>query len=302
MQANAQSINIKTINKTDEKLLYKKKLIAIEKRELWFQRIFLWIFIAIIFFPILCVIGASLGTGDSFFTGTIFTETMTLDNYKEIFTSSTTDFTGAFIRTFIVCGAVGGLQIIMTVTAAYAISRMRFKGRKYGLLSLLILQMFPSTMTISAIYYIVSSLELQGSMIALIFFLAGGSAFNVWLLKNYMDGIPKELDESAKVDGATHNQIFIKIILPLAKPMIAVMFFFSVQGTYNEFIISNMILNTPETQTIMCLLRSFINGNFNQHWTIFAAGSVVSSIPLVILFMFLQKYIEKGLVAGAVKG
>ena len=212
------------------------------------------------------------------------------------------DFIGAFGRSGIVCVLVGLIQILMTVTAAYAISRMRFKGRKYGLLSLLILQMFPSTMTIAAVYYIVAELQLEGSIIALVIFLAGGSAFNVWLLKNFIDGLPRELDDAAKVDGASHWTIFTKIIFPLARPMIAVMFFFSIQGTYNEYIFSNMILDTDETQTIMCLLRSYINGQFNQHWTTFAAGSVLAAIPLVILFMSLQKYIEKGLVAGAVKG
>jgi ABC-type maltose transport systems, permease component len=293
---------MKLITNLLAKLNIAKNLTGFEKKELWFQRLFIWISIIIIFFPILCVIGASLGTGDAFFNGTIIPEKITFNNYIEIFTSDSTDFIGAFGRTFVVCAGVGIIQIVMTVTAAYAVSRMRFKGRKYGLLSLLILQMFPSTMTISAIYAIVSQFELQGNMLVLILFLAGGSAFNVWLLKNFMDGIPRELDESAKVDGATHWQIFTKIILPLTRPMIAVMFFFSVQGTYNEFILSNMILNTPETQTIMCLLRSFISGNFNRHWTIFAAGSIVASIPLVVLFMCLQKFIEKGLVAGAVKG
>lgn len=303
MQANAVQLNINEIdNESISKIKYCKKLTGFEKKELWFQRLFIWISIIIIFFPILCVIGASLGTGDAFFNGTIIPEKITFNNYIEIFTSDSTDFIGAFGRTFVVCAGVGIIQIVMTVTASYAVSRMRFKGRKYGLLSLLILQMFPSTMTISAIYAIVSQFELQGNMLVLILFLAGGSAFNVWLLKNFMDGIPRELDESAKVDGATHWQIFTKIILPLTRPMIAVMFFFSVQGTYNEFILSNMILNTPETQTIMCLLRSFISGNFNRHWTIFAAGSIVASIPLVVLFMCLQKFIEKGLVAGAVKG
>jgi arabinogalactan oligomer/maltooligosaccharide transport system permease protein len=303
MQVNAAQLDINEINNESiTKIKYCKKLTGFEKRELWLQRVFIWISIAVIFFPILCVIGASLGTGDAFFNGTVIPEKITFNNYIEIFTSDSTDFIGAFGRTFIVCAGVGIIQIVMTVTAAYAVSRMRFKGRKYGLFSLLILQMFPSTMTISAIYAIVSQFELQGNMLVLILFLAGGSAFNVWLLKNFMDGIPRELDESAKVDGASHWQIFTRIIFPLSKPMIAVMFFFSVQGTYNEFILSNMILNTPETQTIMCLLRSFITGNFNRHWTIFAAGSIVASVPLVILFMCLQKYIEKGLVAGAVKG
>ena len=303
MQANAVQLDVNEINNESiSKIKYCKKLTGFEKKELWFQRLFIWISIAVIFFPILCVIGASLGTGDAFFNGTIIPEKITFNNYIEIFTSDSTDFIGAFGRTFAVCAGVGIIQIVMTVTASYAVSRMRFKGRKYGLLSLLILQMFPSTMTISAIYAIVSQFELQGNMLVLILFLAGGSAFNVWLLKNFMDGIPRELDESAKVDGATHWQIFTKIILPLTRPMIAVMFFFSVQGTYNEFILSNMILNTPETQTIMCLLRSFISGNFNRHWTIFAAGSIVASIPLIVLFMCLQKFIEKGLVAGAVKG
>ncbi|MDD6770692.1 sugar ABC transporter permease [Inconstantimicrobium porci] len=300
MQSNLSSNLINTSSK--EKLKYKKKLTGFEKRELWLQRVFIWICIAIVFFPIVSIIGASLGPGDSFFSGSILPKEISLDNYKDVIMGNNADFIGAFGRSCIVCVLVGLIQILMTVTAAYAISRMRFKGRKYGLLSLLILQMFPSTMTIAAVYYIVAELQLEGSIIALVIFLAGGSAFNVWLLKNFIDGLPRELDDAAKVDGASHWTIFTKIIFPLARPMIAVMFFFSIQGTYNEYIFSNMILDTDETQTIMCLLRSYINGQFNQHWTTFAAGSVLAAIPLVILFMSLQKYIEKGLVAGAVKG
>lgn len=283
-------------------LKYKKRISNREKRALWVSRVFLWLSIIIILFPIAYIIGISLAPGDTLYSGSIFPKKLTLVNYKAILNGSELDFTGAFMRTCIVCLGVGVIQILMTATSAYAISKMRFKGRKHGLLSILILQMFPSTMTISAIYGIVSNYELQGKLWVLILVLSGGSAFNVWLLKNFMDGIPAELDEAAKVDGATHWQSFTKIILPLARPMILVMFFFSVQGTYNEFVFSNMILDTPESQTIMPLLRSFITGQYDTRWTIFAAGSVLASIPLVILFALLQKNIEQGLTSGAVKG
>ncbi|GKX67251.1 sugar ABC transporter permease [Inconstantimicrobium mannanitabidum] len=303
MAMNNLQTNINTNQSSPQlDLKYKKRLSGREKRELWLQRVFIWLSIIIVVFPVVYIIGISFSKGNAITMDTVFPKELTLDNYKTILSGEKLDFKGAFLRTCIVCAGVGLLQIVMTATSAYAVSKMKFKGRKYGLFSLLILQMFPATMTVSAIFAIVNGHDLQGQLWVLILVLAGGSAFNVWLLKNFMDGIPKELDEAAKVDGASEWQIFTKIILPLARPMIAVMFFFSVQGTYNEFIMSNMILNDPDSQTIMPLLRSYINGQYDTNWTVFAAGSVLASIPLVILFAFLQKYIESGLVAGAVKG
>ena len=133
------------------------------------------------------------------------------------------------------CLIVAAIQLAMTSLAAYAFSRLRFTGRKYGLMSLLVLQVFPSSMAVAGYYILIYEFGLVDSNAALIFVLAGGSAYNIWLLKSYIDGLPKELDEAAMVDGATHFQVFRKIILPLAAPQLAVIFLFSFIATYSEY-------------------------------------------------------------------
>lgn len=290
------------MKKNNNQLIYKKRLKPREVRTLWLSRIFLWISICIIMFPVIWVVGASLSPGDAFFSGDLFPSSLSLSNYKEIFTSTDLNFLNSAKNSAILCFSVAVLQVFLTATSAYAFSRMKFKGRKYGLMSLLILQMFPAMMAIPAIMATLYKYELIDKLWPLIILFAAGSAFNVWLLKGFMDGIPRELDEAAKVDGASHFQIFSRIILPLAKPMIAVMFFFSIVGTYNEFIISSIALKSPDTYTIIVTLQSFISGKFDKHWPQFAAGSLIASLPLMILFMVMQKFIEKGLTAGAVKG
>ena len=283
-------------------LIYKKRLKPYEVRSLWLSRIFIWISIILTIFPVMWILGASLSGGDTFFSGALFPKHITFQNYKDVLAGTNVNFLGSLKTSFIVCTAVSIIQIIMTSTAAYAFSRMRFIGRKNGLMSLLILQMFPSMMSVSAIYTIMYKLNLIDNIWALVLLLAAGSAFNVWLLKGFIDGLPIELDEAAKVDGATHFQIFWKIIMPLSKPMVAVMFFFSFQGAYNEYAISSVALKALDGQTVVVTLRSFVNQKFNQNWTQFSAASILASIPLIIIFMLLQKFMEKGLASGAIKG
>ena len=138
--------------------------------------------------------------------------------------------------------------------------------------------------------------------LALILVLAGGSAFNIWLLKSYIDSIPVELDEAAKIDGAGDFQIFLRIILPLALPQIVVIFLFSFIATYSEYVITSIFLQTPGKATLAIGLQSFITNQFAAHWTLFSAAAVLSSLPIMIIFMLLQKYIQNGLIAGGVKG
>lgn len=132
--------------------------------------------------------------------------------------------------------------------------------------------------------------------------LAAGSAFNIWLLKSYMDGIPKELDEAAFVDGAGHFTTFFRIVLPLATPELVVIFLFSFIGTYSEYVISSVFLQSPGNFTLAIGLQSFITNQFAAHWTLFAAAAVLASLPIMLIFMMLQKYIQNGLTAGGVKG
>lgn len=279
---------------------FPSKITPHEKRTLWISRIIIWISIIVIMFPALWIIMSSFSSGDSFFLSSLFPKKLSIDHYKELFKE--TDFGIWVFNSLKMCFLVAIIQLTLTSLAAYAFSRMRFRGRKYGLMTLLTLQVFPNSMAISGYYILIYKFGLVDNAGALIFVLAGGSAFNIWLLKTYIDGIPKELDEAAMVDGAGHFTVFYKIILPLATPQLAVIFLFSFIATYSEYVISSVFLQNPEQMTLALGLQSFIADQFAAHWTLFAAAAVISSLPVMIVFMLLQKYIQNGLVSGGVKG
>ena len=281
-------------------VVQKEKLTATEKRNLWMSRVIIWIAIIVIMFPALWIIMSSFSAGDSFFMSSLFPQKFSFQNYIDLFQE--TKFTLWVFNSLKMCLTVALFQLAITALAAYAFSRLRFTGRKFGLMTLLVMQVFPSSMALSGYYIMIYKFGLVDSSIALILVLAGGSAFNIWLLKSYIDGIPVELDEAALVDGAGSFTVFSKIILPLAVPQLVVIFLFSFIGTYSEYIISSVFLQTPGKMTLALGLQSFITNQFAAHWTLFSAAAVLSSIPIMIVFMALQKYIQNGLVAGGVKG
>jgi arabinogalactan oligomer/maltooligosaccharide transport system permease protein len=277
-----------------------KRLSSSELRTLWGSRIVIWLTIIAITFPVLWIVMSSFSAGDSFFLSSLFPKKLSTAHYVELFQK--TDFVIWVWNSLKMCFLVAMIQLILTSLAAYAFSRLRFTGRKYGLMTLLVLQVFPSSMAISGYYILIYKFGLVDSLFTLIFVLAGGSAFNIWLLKSYMDGIPKELDEAAMVDGAGHFTVFYKIILPLAAPQLTVIFLFSFIATYSEYVISSVFLQNPGKMTLALGLQSFISDQFAAHWTLFSAAAVLSSLPIMIVFMALQRYIQNGLVAGGVKG
>lgn len=280
--------------------IYKERLTRGEKINLWVSRIFIWIVILITLFPVFSVVTASMNKGDVFFSTSILPKEWTLVNYTKVIKD--TDFLVWVKNSLILCTSVSVIQIIMTAFAAYAFGRMKFVGRKNGLMTLLILQMFPNMMALPAILGIAYKYHFMDQMWGLVILLAGGNAFNIWLLKGYLDSIPKELDEAAMVDGASYWKVFTKIILPLSRPMIAVIFLFSFIGVYSEFIFTSALMKAREHQTLATGLKTFIENQFSAHWTQYSAAAIMASLPIMIIFMLLQKYIAKGLTAGAVKG
>ncbi len=278
----------------------KERLSTSESRILWISRVIIWITIVVIMFPALWIVMSSFSAGDSFFLSSLFPKKLSLEHYVELFKE--TDFVLWVWNSLKMCLLVAVIQLILTSLAAYAFSKLRFTGRKYGLMTLLILQVFPNSMAVSGYYILVYKFGLADSSLALILVLAGGSAFNIWLLKSYMDGIPVELDEAAMVDGAGNFTVFYKIILPLALPQLVVIFLFSFIATYSEYVISSVFLQNPHKMTLALGLQSFITNQFAAHWTLFSAAAVISSIPIMVVFMALQKYIQNGLSVGGVKG
>lgn len=203
----------------------------------------------------------------------------------------------------IVAAATTVVGVAMACTAAYAFSRFKFPGRRAGLMSFLVSQMFPGTLTLIPLYIIIVQwLQLGSSWIGLILVYAATSIpFCVWMLKGYFDTIPRELEESALIDGASPARIFFQIVLPLAKPAVAVTALFSFMTGWNEFILAATFMDKETMYTAPVGLRFFVSG-FSEQWGFFAAGAIIVSIPVVVLFMFLQKYLVSGLTAGAVKG
>lgn len=279
---------------------YKEKLAPSDMRTLWISRIVIWVVMVLVIFPALWIVMSSFSAGDSFFLSSLFPKKLSTQHYRELFTE--TNFMMWVGNSLKLCFIVAIIQLILTSLAAYAFSRLRFTGRKYGLMALLVLQVFPSSMAVAGYYILIYKFGLVDSNLALVFVLAGGSAFNIWLLKSYMDGIPYELDEAAMVDGANQFQVFYKIVMPLAIPELAVLFLFSFIATYSEYVITSIFLQTPGKMTLALGLQSFISDQFAAHWTMFSAAAVISSLPIMIVFMCLQRYIQNGLVAGGVKG
>src|SRR5829696_5112134 len=196
----------------------------------------------------------------------------------------------------------GALSMFISACAAYAYSRFRFRGRRMGLLGLLLIQMFPQFLAIVTLYLMFTTITDYYPRIGfntpwslIILYLGGALGVNTWLMKGFLDTIPKDLDESARVDGATHAQIFFGIILPLITPILAVTGLLGFIGYVNEFLIANVFLTHPESKTLVA-------GERNNNFGVFAAGAVLAAIPTVLLFQILQRFIVGGLTTGAVKG
>jgi arabinogalactan oligomer/maltooligosaccharide transport system permease protein len=226
---------------------------------------------------------------------------LSVANFVDVFTDQ--PFGRWLFNSTVVAAATTVVGVFLASTAGYAFSRFRFPGRRAGLMSFLVSQMFPGTLMLIPLYIIIVEwLNLGSSFIGLILvYSTTAIPFCVWMLKGYFDTIPRELEESAIMDGASPATIFIRIVLPLAKPAVAVTALFSFMTAWNEFILAATLMNEESAYTAPVGLRFFVSG-FSEQWGYFAAGALIAAIPVVALFMFLQKYLISGLTAGAVKG
>lgn len=219
-----------------------------------------------------------------------------------------------FLNSLIVSVVVAFFTVLLAAAAAYAFSRLRFKGRRPGVLGLLLIQMFPASLAFVAIYLMVDLLSDtfpaigSGTIAAIILFYLGGAlGANAWLIKGFFDTIPRDLDESAQIDGATHNQTFFRIILPLAAPVLAIIFLLSFIASQGEFLVASVVMfgkdiSSPDVTAAVGLRGLLAGDRYDLRWGPFAIGSVILALPVVALFQFLQRYIVSGITAGAVKG
>jgi arabinogalactan oligomer/maltooligosaccharide transport system permease protein len=257
----------------------------------------------IIIYPVLWIIGSSLNPGNSLSGSTMIPEKATLDHYRELFNPAKSDYLIWYWNTLKICTLTMIMAVTMIALMGYSFSRYRFIGRKNGLMLFLILQMVPNFAALIAIYVLGLVTGLLDTHLALILIYVGGLLpMNTWLAKGYFDTIPKELDESARMDGAGHFRIFWQIILPLAKPILAVIALFSFITPFTDFILARIILRSEEKFTLAVGLYDLVAKNFGAEFTKFAAGAVLIAIPIALLFLSLQRFLISGLTAGGVKG
>lgn len=265
--------------------------------------LFFLIMFIIIAYPLFWAIMMSINPGTNMLVTDLFPKNPTLEHYKWLFTSPNSDYLLWYKNSLIIAVANAVGSVVITSLIAYAFSRYKFIGRKYGLYMFLLLQMFPALMGMVALYILLNTIGLTDSLLGLLLIYLGGQIpFNAWLVKGYFDTITKELDEAAKIDGAGHLRVFWTIMLPLAKPILAVVALFNFMAPFMDFLLPRIVLTSPENFTLALGLFNFISDQFSTNFTRFAAGAILIAVPIALVFLFLQRYLISGLTAGGTKG
>ena len=258
-------------------------------------------------FPIVFVLSAALNPLGTLSSTSAVPTGASLGNFGNLLAD--TDFARWFGNSVLIAGVSALASVFLSALAAYAFSRMRFRGRRIGLLALLLIQMFPQFLAIVAIFLMFSTITDLWPAIGfnqawglILLYLGGALGVNTWLMKGFFDTVPRELDESATMDGASHAQTFFRILLPLVAPILAVTGLLAFIGTVNEFLIANVFLTDTGAKTLSVGMYGLVAGERNNNFGMFCAGTLLTAVPTVLVFQFLQRYIVNGLTAGAVKG
>ena len=258
--------------------------------------------------PILFVVSAALNPLGTLSSSRLVPSGVSLGNFTKLLRD--TNFGQWFLNSVIIAGTASGVAVFVSALAAYVFSRRRFRGRRTGLLSLLLIQMFPQFLAVVAIFLMFATITDYWPAIGfntwwglVLLYLGGALGVGTWLMKGFFDTVPRELDESATVDGAGHAQVFFRILLPLVAPVLAVTGLLAFISTINEFIFANIFLTDASAKTLSVGLWGLVAAEQrNTNFGMFCAGTLLTAIPTVLVFQSLQRYIVEGLTSGAVKG
>ncbi|KQQ66093.1 sugar ABC transporter permease [Microbacterium sp. Leaf320] len=260
-------------------------------------------------FPLLYVVSASLNPRGTLTGSNQLFSAFGFDSYVRILSDPQNPYGLWFLNTLLIAVVTGAVTVFIGALAAYAFSRMRFAGRRIGLVTIVVVQMFPQLLAVVAIFLLMSTLGDWFPAIGLnthtgliLVYLGGALGVNTYLMYGFFNTLPMELDEAARIDGAGHARIFFTMILPLVAPILAVVALLSFIGTVNEYVIASVMLVDVEQQTLVVGLTKLVANPRYADWSAFSAGAVMAAIPVMILFLFLQRYIVGGLTAGATKG
>jgi len=254
----------------------------------------------IILFPVIWIVGSSFGNTISLDQSKPIPDDPTIRNYLNLI--STTNYVRWYKNTFFVASVNMIFSIMVSTLTSYAFARFSFKGKKAGLLTILVLQMFPSFLGMTAIYILFLNFNLLDNLLGLaLIYIAGQIPYNTWLMKGYMQNIPKSLDEAALIDGAGKFKVFYKIIIPLAFPMITFIAVSTFMAPWMDYILPRLLISSDHKKTLAIGLFELINNEMNANFTMFAAGAVLVAVPITLLYMSLQKFLIHGVTAGASK-
>ncbi len=281
-------------------------------RVLWKHAV-IWVMLLWVLFPLIWIIIASFDPRGILVSQSIIPPEWSLKHYLDLFSTPTQPFGIWLWNSIYVSLITSVLAVLLCSLAAYAFSRYRFRGRRGGLLTLLILQMFPQLLAFVALYVLlqdITKIPVLGDLIGfnthagLIFvYLGGAIGFNTWLMKGFFDTLPASLEEAAMIDGASRLQVFWLIVLPLTRPVLAVIFILVYILTYADFLLARVLITDRDLFTFSVGLQRFIANNYGTvRWGMFSAATVIGSIPIVTVFLIAQRWIISGLTRGSVKG
>jgi arabinogalactan oligomer / maltooligosaccharide transport system permease protein len=260
-------------------------------------------------FPILWVFSASINPTGSLATQRLIPQNPGLGNFRELLDSGLIPFWTWFGNSLKIATITSVLSLSITTIAAYAFSRFRFSGRQTMLKGILLIQVFPTLLTLVAVFLMISQigdilpfLGLNQHTSLILVYLGGAMGVNIWLMKGFLDTVPRDIDESAMVEGASDWQIFTRLILPLLRPILIVIAILNYISTYGEFVLARVLLKSADQYTLMVGLQIFTQAQFAQRWGVFAAGALIGALPIMIIYLVLQDQIVGGLTQGAVKG
>jgi len=251
-------------------------------------------------YPALWVTISSLRTGDALYSDTVIPSALTFVHYLDLFKKFM--FAQWYINTLKIALASMIIGTVLTLLTGYTFSMFRFAGRKNLMSILLVLGLFPGFMSMIAIYILLNQMDLLNKHAAIIIVYAAGAPLFFLFAKSYFDTIPKSLVEAARIDGAGHLPIFFRIVMPLSTPLIVYTALMTFTGAFTDFIFAKLVLRSPEKKTLAVGLFDMIAGQFATEFTTFAAGCVLTALPITIVFIIMQRFLVDGLTAGADKG
>ena len=288
-----------------------------QRWRLWLAHVFLLSLCAVVIFPFLVVLSVSLRPGN-FASGSLIPSHISLEHWRFVLGMAYPGPDGQMIQPDLpvmrwlwnsikVALASGVVTLLLSTTAAYALARLRFKGRQSLLTALMLMQMFPAVLALVALYAIFDRLGVAFPALglnthgALILAYSGGIAGHVWTLKGYYDTLPQEIEEAARVDGANSWQTFWRVLLPMAVPILMVVFLLAFIGAIIEYPVASVLLTQQDQLTLAVGSKLFVHEH-NFHWGDFAAAAILSGLPITVVFLLAQRWMISGLAAGGVKG